>query len=152
MAAGEPDDTEDKVIRRDSERRERPAATTDSEGRFRFDRPYASRSHFVVRAEGFAPLVSQAFEPGSSLLIQLTRGAPLRVTGAYGFLLPPAYLKAMLERGSAESDLEPSSPLLDAVLSRLADLERRWLARRDLRIGLSWLALAVKNEGRLRDG
>jgi SAM-dependent methyltransferase len=70
---------------------------------------------------------------------------PLRVTGAYGFLLPPAYVKASLERGSAGSDLEPTPPLVAALLSRIAAVERRWLVRHDLPIGLSWLALAVKN-------
>jgi SAM-dependent methyltransferase len=70
--------------------------------------------------------------------------APLRMTGCHAFLLPAAFLKARLERGSAASDLEPTSPVLDALLSRLAAVERRWLARRDLPLGLSWLALAVK--------
>jgi SAM-dependent methyltransferase len=69
---------------------------------------------------------------------------PLRVTGAFSFLLPPAYLKAAIERGSTESDLEPGSRLLGAALSGLAGLERRWLVQRDLPVGLSWLALAVK--------
>jgi hypothetical protein len=75
---------------------------------------------------------------------------PLRITGAYSFLLPPAYFKAGIERGSAESDLEPTSRLLDGALARLARLERRWLARRDLPLGLSWLALGIKEEQRGR--
>jgi SAM-dependent methyltransferase len=69
---------------------------------------------------------------------------PLRLTGAYSFLLPAAYLKALLETGDSSSDLEPTAPVVDALLSRLAAFERRWLAAHDLPFGLSWLALGVK--------
>lgn len=77
----------------------------------------------------------------------LLRGAgltPRRVTGAYGFLVPPAALKALLERGRSASDLDAGGGLAAAVLARLAAAERRWLARHDLPTGLSVLAVGVK--------
>lgn len=77
---GEVANSADKVVRRDRERRERPTAATGPDGYFRLDRPYASRSHLVVCAEGFAPAVSEACEPGVFLLIRMARAAPLRVT------------------------------------------------------------------------
>jgi len=69
---------------------------------------------------------------------------PLRVTGAYGFLVPPALVKALVERGDTASDLDTGRGLAGALLGRLARLERRWLARHDLPIGLSVLGLGVK--------
>jgi RNA polymerase sigma-70 factor (ECF subfamily) len=77
---GEIGDSEDKVVRRARERRERPATSTDQDGYFRLDRPYASKSHLVVRAEGFAPTVAEPCEPGVFLLIRLARTPPLSVT------------------------------------------------------------------------
>ncbi|HZR82377.1 MAG TPA: class I SAM-dependent methyltransferase [Candidatus Binatia bacterium] len=67
---------------------------------------------------------------------------PVRVTGAYSFLVLPAFAKAFLERGRATSDLASGGGGLAGILPRLAALERRWLARRDLPAGLSVLALA----------
>ena len=69
---------------------------------------------------------------------------PLRVTGAFAFLVAPALVKAALERGRTASDLEEGAGTAGAVLARLASLERRWLARADLPFGLSILGLAVK--------
>lgn len=71
---------------------------------------------------------------------------PVRATGAYFFLAAPAVVKAFLERGRTASDLASGGGGLGGVLPRLAALERRWLAHRDLPLGLSTIAL-----GRRRD-
>jgi len=73
-------DSFDKVIRRERERREQPATTTDEAGYFRFDRPYPSRSHLVVHAAEFSPTVTAACEPGAFHLIRMTRTERLGVT------------------------------------------------------------------------
>lgn len=72
------------------------------------------------------------------------RLTPVRLTGAYAFLVPPALLKAALERRRAASDLDAGGGALGVLLARLAALERRWLARHDLPAGLSILAIGVK--------
>jgi RNA polymerase sigma-70 factor (ECF subfamily) len=77
---GEVADSDDKTVRRERERRERPAASTDPDGYFRLDRPYASTSHLLARAEGFAPAVSEPCVPGAFLLIRMARTGQLRVT------------------------------------------------------------------------
>jgi SAM-dependent methyltransferase len=69
---------------------------------------------------------------------------PLRTTGAYSFLVPPALVKALLERGRAASDLSSDSSGLAGVLPAFARLERAWLARRNLPGGLSVIGVAVK--------
>jgi len=66
----------------------------------------------------------------------------LRATGAYTFLVPPAFAKALLERGRATSDLEGDGGVAAQVLARLAAIERQVLARRDIPTGLSVLVLA----------
>ena len=69
---------------------------------------------------------------------------PLRTTGAYGFLVPPAIVKAALEGDRAASDLDTGRGLAGMALARLAALERHWLQRHDLPGGLSMLAVGVK--------
>jgi SAM-dependent methyltransferase len=69
---------------------------------------------------------------------------PLRVTGAYSFLVPPALVKAALERDATASDLDTGRGLAGAVLGGVAALERRWLRDHDLPGGLSIVALGVK--------
>lgn len=69
---------------------------------------------------------------------------PLRVTGAYAFLVPPALVKAALERDATASDLDTGQGLAGAALGGVAALERRWLRTHDLPGGLSILALGVK--------
>jgi SAM-dependent methyltransferase len=78
------------------------------------------------------------------VLLEAAGLRPLRVTGAYGFLVPPAIVKALLERGDTASDLDTGRGVAGALLGRLARLERRWLARHDLPTGLSVLGVAVK--------
>lgn len=65
----------------------------------------------------------------------------LRSTGAYSFLVPPAAIKAVIERGRTGSDLDSAQDGLGGLLSRAASLERRWLATRDLPAGLSVIAI-----------
>ena len=69
---------------------------------------------------------------------------PLRATGAYTFLVPPAVAKAFLERGRSTSDLEGDGGAAGRLLARLAAIERRVLACRDLPTGLSVLVVARK--------
>lgn len=81
-------------------------------------------------------------------LAGLLRGAGLdvvRVTGAYAFLVPPAAVLAMLERGRATSDVGRNESGLGGVLPALARGERALLRRADLPTGLSVIAIAVKS-------
>ncbi len=65
----------------------------------------------------------------------------LRSTGAYAFLIPPASIKAVLERGRTSSDLDVAQDGLGGLLGHAAALERRWLERHNLAIGLSVIAI-----------
>ncbi len=65
----------------------------------------------------------------------------LRSTGAYAFLIPPAGVKTVIERGRTSSDLDVQPSGLGGILPRLASAERRWLASHDLPAGLSVLAV-----------
>ena len=91
-------------------------------------------------ARRFAPSDLRALLVGAGL-------EPLRVTGAYACLVAPAWIKSILERGRSTSDLEEGGWRGDRLLAALAARERRWLARRDLPVGLSVLALARKPAG-----
>lgn len=65
----------------------------------------------------------------------------LRSTGAYSFLIPPAAIKAVLERGQSSSDLDNSQDGLGGLFGWASSLERRWLASRNLPAGLSVIAV-----------
>jgi ubiquinone/menaquinone biosynthesis C-methylase UbiE len=65
----------------------------------------------------------------------------VRSTGAYSFLVPPAAVKAVLERGRTSSDLDRAETGLGGVLPRLARLEQRFLRTRSLPFGLSVVAI-----------
>jgi ubiquinone/menaquinone biosynthesis C-methylase UbiE len=65
-------------------------------------------------------------------------------TGAYSFLIPPAALKAVLERGKASSDLDNNQTGLGGVLGALAAAERAVLRRRSLPAGLSVVVVGRK--------
>ena len=74
-------------------------------------------------------------------------GAGLQVersTGAYSFLVPPAALLGLIERGTPKSDVGRNESGLGGTLSVLARAERRVLRRVDLPIGLSAVAVARK--------
>ena len=68
----------------------------------------------------------------------------LRATGAYSFLVPPAAVLGVLERGKSKSDVGRNESGLGGVLGLLAGAERRLLARRDLPFGLSAIVVARK--------
>jgi ubiquinone/menaquinone biosynthesis C-methylase UbiE len=70
-----------------------------------------------------------------------------RSTGAYSFLVPPAAVKSVLERGTTASDLARAETGMGGVLPKLAAVERRWLARHDLPFGLSVIAVGDKRPG-----
>lgn len=83
-------------------------------------------------------------------LAELASGAgldPVRTTGAYTFLAPPAAAKAVIERGRSDSDLETSPGGMGGALARLASVERALLRRRDLPTGLSVVTVATKPLG-----
>jgi ubiquinone/menaquinone biosynthesis C-methylase UbiE len=65
----------------------------------------------------------------------------LRATGAYSFLVPPAVVKALVERGMTSSDLDRNPDGLRGALSGAASVERRLLRRVDLPTGLSVVAI-----------
>jgi len=78
-------------------------------------------------------------------LAGLLSGAGLelvRSTGAYSFLVPPAAVKAILERGKVDSDIDRNEAGLGGVLPGLARAERRLLRRTDIPTGLSVVAIA----------
>ena len=68
----------------------------------------------------------------------------VRATGAYSFLLPPAAVLGVFERGEAKSDVGRNESGLGGAFGLLAKVERRVLARRDLPWGLSAIVVARK--------
>lgn len=64
-----------------------------------------------------------------------------RASGAYSFLVPPAAVKAVVERGRSTSDLDHNASGLAGVLPQLARAEQSLLRRADLPAGLSVFAL-----------
>lgn len=64
-----------------------------------------------------------------------------RATGAYAFLVPPAAVKMVLERGETSSDLDRNAGGLGGVLGAAARAERAVLRRASLPFGLSVLAV-----------
>jgi SAM-dependent methyltransferase len=68
----------------------------------------------------------------------------LRATGAYSFLVPPAAVLGLVERGSAKSDVGRNERGLGGTFGLLAKAERRLLARRNLPFGLSAIVVARK--------
>lgn len=68
----------------------------------------------------------------------------VRATGAYTFLVPPAVVLAVLERGRATSDVGRNESGLLGVMPVLARAERMLLRRIDLPTGLSAIAIGRK--------
>ncbi len=66
----------------------------------------------------------------------------LRATGAYTFLVPPASVLAVLERGKETSDVGRNESGLGGVFAGLARAERAALRRTNLPTGLSAVAVA----------
>jgi ubiquinone/menaquinone biosynthesis C-methylase UbiE len=70
-----------------------------------------------------------------------------RATGAYTFLVPPAIVKAAVERGRSESDLDETDRFA-GVFTRVAAAERALLRHASLPAGLSVLAVGRVGGGR----
>lgn len=68
----------------------------------------------------------------------------VRETGAYSFLVPPAAVLGVIERGKQKSDVGRNETGLGGVMTGLARLERRYLRRFDVPFGLSAIAVARK--------
>jgi ubiquinone/menaquinone biosynthesis C-methylase UbiE len=65
-----------------------------------------------------------------------------RATGAHSYLVPPAAIKAVIERGRSASDLSNNEDGLGGVLARAAAAERALLRRVSLPAGLSVMVIA----------
>jgi SAM-dependent methyltransferase len=65
-----------------------------------------------------------------------------RATGAHSYLVPPAALKAVIERGRSSSDLDNNEGGLGGLLGRAATLERAVIRAVALPVGLSVLVIA----------
>ena len=74
-------------------------------------------------------------------LVSMSGLEPVRSTAAYSFLVPPAAVKAVLERGKVDSDIDRNEDGLHGLLPRLAQAERAVLRRVDLPVGLSVVAI-----------
>ena len=77
----------------------------------------------------------------------LVRAAGLdlvRATGAYSYLVPPAAIMGIVERGRANSDVGRNESGLGGVLGQLARAERVLLRRISLPFGLSVIAIGRK--------
>jgi len=80
-------------------------------------------------------------------LEQLAQQANLdivRSTGAYSFLIPPAWIKSKLERTESTSDLDNNTSGLFGILGFIARIEQRLLRVVSLPFGLSVIVIARK--------
>jgi SAM-dependent methyltransferase len=68
----------------------------------------------------------------------------VRATGAYSFLVPPAAVKAVIERGRTSSDLDVQPGGLGGLLGAAARAERAVLRRVSMPVGLSVAVVARK--------
>jgi SAM-dependent methyltransferase len=68
----------------------------------------------------------------------------VRATGAYSFLVPPAAVMGVVERGKNRSDVGRNEGGLGGVLGQLARIERGLLQRVSLPFGLSVIAVGRK--------
>jgi ubiquinone/menaquinone biosynthesis C-methylase UbiE len=72
----------------------------------------------------------------------------VRSTAAFSYLVPPAALVKLVDRGGSTSDVGRHETGLGGLASGLASLERRWLSRWSLPFGLSAVVLAVRTADR----
>lgn len=77
-------------------------------------------------------------------LVQQSGLEILKSTGAYSFLIPPAWLKAKLEKSHSSSDLDNNTTGLFGLLGFLAWCERKLLRLFSLPWGLSVIVIARK--------
>lgn len=68
----------------------------------------------------------------------------VRATGAYSFLVPPAAVMGLVERGKGTSDVGRNESGLGGVLGRVAGAERALLRKVSLPFGLSVVAIGRK--------
>ncbi len=68
----------------------------------------------------------------------------VKATGAYGFLVPPAFVMGIIERNKAKSDVGRNQSGLGGLLGALATVERRLLRRFNIPFGLSAIVIARK--------
>jgi hypothetical protein len=68
----------------------------------------------------------------------------VRATGAYSFLVPPAAVMGVLERGKNKSDVGRNEGGLGGLLGQVARAERALLRKLDLPFGLSVIAIGRK--------
>jgi len=68
----------------------------------------------------------------------------VRSTGAYSFLVPPAWLKSKLEKTESTSDLDNNASGLFGILGFIARIERQLLRVVSLPFGLSVIVIARK--------
>jgi SAM-dependent methyltransferase len=68
----------------------------------------------------------------------------VRATGAYSFLVPPAALMGLIERGKSTSDVGRNESGLGGVLGQLARAERALLHKANMPFGLSVIAIGRK--------
>ncbi len=83
----------------------------------------------------------------------MVRGAGLdlvRATGAYSFLVPPAAIMGIVERGKNKSDVGRNESGLGGVLGQAARAERAVLRKVSLPFGLSVIAIGRKPIGAVR--
>ena len=73
----------------------------------------------------------------------------LTATGAYSFLVPPAAVLGVIERGKHKSDVGRNETGLGGILPKLAAAERRLLRTRSIPFGLSAIVIA-RRPGRAR--
>ena len=77
-------------------------------------------------------------------LAQLANLDIVRSTGAYSFLIPPAWLKSKLEKSDSTSDLDNNASGLFGILGFIARIERQLLRVVSLPFGLSVIVIARK--------
>lgn len=70
----------------------------------------------------------------------------VRSTGAFSFLIPPAFVKALVDRRGVSSDLDNGAGPLRRPLLWLAACERTLVSRVSIPFGLSVIVLATKPE------
>jgi len=68
----------------------------------------------------------------------------VRSTGAYSFLIPPAWIKSKLEKTESTSDLDNNTSGLFGILGFIARIEQRLLRVVSLPFGLSVIVIARK--------
>ena len=81
----------------------------------------------------------------------MVRGAGLdlvRATGAYSFLVPPAVVMGIVERGKNKSDVGRNESGLGGLLAQVARAERALLRKVSLPFGLSVIAIGRKPSDR----